>query len=465
MRGVHFAALLGLAMVTGAATGCVDEKVIYRDNPLFEDPPQAAIGFLGYSNAAQKKTTCGNCHAGQQVKWKETAHADAWATLQANPGKSAICEDCHSVSGLGNAVATGVKVAYTATKDARYEDVQCESCHGGGLEHVTDPSLQQPKASILVSSDATNGCGECHSDTHHPFVEEWGTSDHGRVTPSLLNRDDASFAGCAYCHEAKAALKTQFGVTSEYLEKGDTRRDAITCAVCHDPHGSSYPAQLRADPYTRNVEDNLCMKCHHKRAEPELASSQGAHSPQGQLLLGEDAGWRPPNFVLGDAQMYGTHGSDKNPKLCAGCHLTTTTVTDKATGQFVMNTTGHSFKPIPCVDANGRPTEDQGCAVTARSFQACTTSGCHGSEVAARSAKVTLETRLTDLTTELNRLVKLVPAAEFSTTDGKITPGEGAKFNASLLAGDRSGGVHNPFLIEALLQSSISYLKTYYGIQ
>lgn len=463
MRGARFTGLLGLAMIAGAATGCV-EDIVYRDRPLFEDPPQAAVGFLGYSNAAEKKTTCGNCHAGQQVAWKESQHADAWASLQANPGKADLCNDCHTVSALGNQASGDTKVAYSATKDARYEDVQCESCHGGGLEHVTDPSRTQPTASILTASDATNGCGECHSDTHHPFVEEWETSRHAEVTPSLMSRSDAEFASCAYCHEAKGALKTQFGVTARYAESGDGARHGITCAVCHDPHGSSNPAQLRADPFTRNVEDNLCMKCHHKRAEYE-DNGRGAHSPQGQLLLGENVGWRPPDFVLGNEQVYGTHASDKNPKLCAGCHLNTTTVTDKATGAFVMNTTGHLFKPIPCVDANGQPTTNQSCTYTQRSFKACTASGCHGSEVAARSATVTLETRLTTLTAEVNRLVALVPKSEFVNGDGKITAGEGARFNGTILAGDMSGGVHNPFLLEALLQSSITYLKSYYGIQ
>jgi hypothetical protein len=103
--------------------------------------------------------------------------------------------------------------------------------------------------------------------------------------------------------------------------------------------------------------------------------------------------------------------------------------------------------------------------MTTRSFKACTTSGCHGSEVAARSATATLATRLANLTTEVNRLVALVPKSEFVNGDGKITAGEGARFNGTLLSGDMSGGVHNPFLLEALLQSSIDYLKTYYSIQ
>jgi predicted CXXCH cytochrome family protein len=455
--GFLAAALFSLGML-----GC--EETVYIDKPLFEDPPQGAVGFLGYSDVTAKKTTCGACHAGQQVDWKESKHAIAWASLKANPGAQDYCNDCHTVSGKGNLTNGDQLVAYAATKDPRYQDVQCESCHGGGLEHVTDPSEMQPKASIHTASDATNGCGECHSDTHHPFVEEWETSRHAEVTPSLATRSEAEFASCAYCHEAKAALKTQFGVTSEYAESTDGQRHGITCAVCHDPHGSSYPAQLRADPFARTVEDNLCMKCHHKRAEYE-DNGRGAHSPQGQLLLGEQVGWRPPNFALGTEKVYGTHASEKNPELCAGCHLSTFAVTDKATGNFIMNSTGHLFKAIPCVDPNGQPTADQNCTYTTRSFKACTTSGCHGSEVAARSATSTLNTRLTVLTTEVNRLVALVPKTEFVNGDGKITPGEGARFNGTILAGDMSGGVHNPFLLEALLQSSIDYLKTYYSIQ
>ena len=103
--------------------------------------------------------------------------------------------------------------------------------------------------------------------------------------------------------------------------------------------------------------------------------------------------------------------------------------------------------------------------MTTRSFKACTASGCHGSETAARSATTTLDARMASLTAEVNRLVALVPKTEFVNADGKITPGEGARFNGTLWAGDMSGGVHNPFLLEALLQSSISYLKTYYNIQ
>ena len=62
-----------------------------------------------------------------------------------------------------------------------------------------------------------------------------------------------------------------------------------------------------------------------------------------------------------------------------------------------------------------------------------------------------------------------IPPAEFFTTDGRITPAEGARFNVRMLrivdGGDGSSGVHNPFLAEALLRANIDELQaTYPGL-
>src|SRR5688572_33467440 len=96
------------------ASACVDEKIVYRDGPSFIAPPAAAANFLGYHDETTSRTTCGNCHVTQQGKWEQTAHSDAWSTLQANAGKAPACEGCHSVSNKGNAV-TATNVGYTAT--------------------------------------------------------------------------------------------------------------------------------------------------------------------------------------------------------------------------------------------------------------------------------------------------------------------------------------------------------------
>ena len=62
-----------------------------------------------------------------------------------------------------------------------------------------------------------------------------------------------------------------------------------------------------------------------------------------------------------------------------------------------------------------------------------------------------------------------IPPAELVSTDGRVSPAEGARFNVRMLrvvdGGDGSSGVHNPFLAEALLRATIDELKaTYPGL-
>jgi len=153
-------------------SACTDEEIVFRDRPLFEDPPAAAESFLGYSDTLESLTVCGNCHVGVQGDWEGSAHADAWDGLQASGHAQAFCEGCHTVNSLGNFVE-GETGGYTSAPETRYHDVQCESCHGPGLNHVENPDASQPLPSLAVGLDATDGCGECHQGTHHPFAEEW----------------------------------------------------------------------------------------------------------------------------------------------------------------------------------------------------------------------------------------------------------------------------------------------------
>jgi predicted CXXCH cytochrome family protein len=426
---------------------------------------------VGYSRTSEKQTVCGNCHVDQQSKWVLTGHADAWASLQASGHANGTCEACHSVSKLGN-VATQDSVAYVATKDERYQDVQCESCHGPGLNHVTTPTLaNRPLASITADTGTTlgNGCGECHTGTHEPFVDEWRGSVHGQAPHSQTawDRGIASTPDltCRGCHTGQYAL-ARFGVNTNYLEKDATKPQPITCVVCHDPHGGTgIGKQLRLSVSTSNTEENLCMKCHQRRANPDQPnySSNRPHSPEGQTLLGY-SGWFPPlmRITSGDT-VIATHGTDRNPRLCAGCHVNRWTVTDPKTGSFAFQVTGHRFEAIPCVDASGKPTGKTDCTPAERAFKGCTASGCHGSEAAARNALATSETRIEDLADEIDAMIQLVPAAEIASKDGKYTSAEGAQFNAALA---RTAGAvaHNPFLIEQLLTASIKQMQQDYGI-
>lgn len=457
--------VLGLAILAG----CVDEKIVFQERVLFEEPLDAAASFLGYTDHTTKLTVCGNCHVEKQGEWEETAHADAWAGLQGSPGAQEFCEGCHSVSEFGNVVEA--EAGYQATGEARYEDVQCESCHGPGLAHVENPTdATVPLAPVDVAVDAEQGCGECHSGTHQPFVEEWSQSAHGNPSAYPAGRSD-----CEACHTGEGALES-FGVNTAYLEQADVEDNtannlAITCAVCHEPHGSENAHQLRFSLTEPTIEQNLCMKCHFKRAIPDLGdegtSTRGPHAPQGPLLLGVvgDVGWTPPNFAYNVDRIRGTHGTEANERLCAGCHVNSYEITDAESGDHVFSATGHLFKPVPCVDADGIPQADDSCDMTveARSFEGCTASGCHGSEDAALSAMLLAQNRIADLVADLENMLAQVPADQFSSADTVFTVAEGAQFNADLGAIE-SSAVHNPFMTEALLTSSIQAVEDEYGV-
>lgn len=458
------AAILGIVVLS--VGGCVDERIVYRDRDVVGELPANHMNFVGMSDEDAKLTVCGNCHVGFQGEWEQTAHADAWASLQGSGHAQATCEGCHTVSELGNvATAPG---GWSTTQDTRYHEVQCESCHGPGLAHIQNPGdTNIPLAPMAVGLDLTIGCGECHQGTHHPFVEEWEQSGHAQIRASPAGR-----AECESCHTGEGALAA-WGIRTDYLEKEDVAQPnqhlAITCGVCHDPHDASIEGQLRYSVSVPNEEQNLCMKCHHKRGTPDLASQgRGPHSPEGPVLLGY-GGWWPPNMTFPDtisgdtARIAATHGSEVNPQLCAGCHVNRIEVTDQETNAFVFQSVGHLFEATPCLDAQGIPTTGD-CATTERTFQTCTGAGCHGTEAIARSLQQVATDRLNDLATALNNMLAQVPATEFDAADGRYSTAEGARFNYQLAADFPGTAVHNPFLMEALLRASIRQVSTDYGI-
>jgi predicted CXXCH cytochrome family protein len=450
------AAVVLLAPILFAS--CVNEDATYPARTQFAQPPDGAGNFIGYLSTADHETVCGNCHVDQQALWATTRHAHAWADLQASGHASAVCEGCHTVGSLGNATPDSLS-GYAGSHDARYEDVQCESCHGPGLVHVSAPSItNRPLATLAVDTGAAfgKGCGECHSGTHEPFVDEWVQSAHAHsVETPTLGRPE-----CQYCHTAQGALQS-WNVSTNYVEADSIATDPlpITCGVCHAPHGSTNPAQLRWPFDVADLTRDLCMKCHQRNATPDPTSTRGPHSPEGETLLGT-AGWWPPGTALADT-LVATHGSSANPGLCVTCHVSRFAVTDPNTGSFVFQATGHLFVAIPCLDANGLPTTGS-CGLAQRTFAACVASGCHGNQDVARSALVASSSRLEQLDSALNSQLVQIPASEFAASN-VLTTAKGAKFNLQL-AEEPGAVVHNPFLMEALLIASIKQVQVTYGI-
>ncbi len=453
--------------------------------------PTLDASFVGYSNPATRQTICGNCHISKQRSWVQTKHARAWDDLQNSGHAQRSCERCHTVNGFSN-LAPDSAGYFSAAANARkfYQDVQCESCHGPGSGHISAPDDAQPLSTIVADTASAFGCATCHSGTHTPFVEQWRSSGHGAVVAGANGN-----AACAGCHSAQGAL-ARFDAGANYLEKTSTTWQPVTCAVCHDPHGSSNPHQLRLPVGTPVLEENLCMQCHQRRSVPDPTSSRGPHSPQGPMVLGE-AGYIPPNFQYDATRAATSHGTTANPRLCATCHMEAFDVTDAVTGAFVLHSTGHNFRAVPCVDAAGAPTNAATCPDSTRRFNACSASGCHASTTVARNLRTSLRSRLQQqidllwkdkngngvldpLPTDsgLLAIARANSPCDFSTsatppTSGPclgqpagntiITVGEGAWFNVDMIQrGDGSFGVHNPIYAEALLLGSTAALRVQY---
>ena len=507
---------------------CTSEKIVFRDREPFNPPPDATNNFLGYFTASTKQTTCGNCHVGHQADWVQTAHADAYALPAGSSDATDECFTCHAVTDRGNAVAG--PAGWDKVQDVVYHDVQCENCHGPGLDHVTAPDAppsanNPPLAHVGVlgpsalgdSVSVAQSCGNCHNQNSGPGVrafEEWAASGHAHTVREGSANSPANNPSCVSCHEGKGVLAA-WGVTANYAEKsltGSENNLAQTCAVCHDPHGSAIDpvtgqpvtGQLRFPISTPDVNQNLCMKCHQRRSQPDPASSFGPHSPQGPMLLG-DAGYQPAGFDPDLQAVATSHGSEKNPRLCAGCHVNRLAGTDVTTGKPAISA-GHLFLAIPCLDAGGLPVKEE-CArdEPSRSWAACTASGCHASATVAVSLIGLSAQRMDQLTKAIwddlnaNRQIDPNPDAcaalaltcdpgttdagllsnthiietsgagnQYVLNDATITPAEGARFNVNMLRTggvDGSSGVHNPFLGEALLRANIDELQdTYPGL-
>ena len=517
MRLGHFVVAVATVVALGA---CTDEKIVYRDRQPFNPPPDTVNGFLGYFTVSTKQTTCGNCHVGVQRDWKNTKHAQAWADLQGSGHATGSCSNCHTVSQLGNAV--GQPAGYAVVPDSAYHDVQCESCHGPGFTHVENPDIaaNHPLASMHVDTGVVTSCSGCHTGVHTPFVEQWKESGHGSG-PGFAAA--ATNVACQPCHEGRAAMAIKFGENANYIEKAGTTPQRIGCVTCHNPHGSPYEAQLRA-PLSTPTRDQLCVTCHSRSGTPPWSvatgtgSSRGAHGAQGLLVLGENVGWIPPGFAYDTSQMASSHGTAANPRLCATCHVVRTTITDKLTGAFAFQSVGHTFDAIPCPDAGGIPVPcaDAVAPDTVHDFTGCSNSSCHiGGAGVARLAYQTLKGELNNYLDQIwtdnpsagtvgtidstgidggliPQLVRramrpgatVADSAEINFRNNITTVAKGTLWNAALAAtedrriflGGRllgntfsthmasGNGVHNPFLLKALLISSIAALHTTYGL-
>jgi len=161
------------------------------------------------------------------------------------------CDGCHSVS-------------YDIhTKQAAEWNVGCERCHGPGSEHVAHPS----RANILNPSQmddvaANDTCIACHSQGQ-PLTKQiegkaydWPVGYRaGLHLADYWQLEDHTLGQTTFTHFADGTAHKNRMQGNDFVQSVMYRK-GVTCASCHDVHGTENYAQLR------KPADKICLDCH-----------------------------------------------------------------------------------------------------------------------------------------------------------------------------------------------------------
>jgi len=110
--------------------------------------------------------SCGTCHLEQLEQWRGTAHARAFATLVKKGSQfDPECVGCH-VTGYGR--GNGF---HDAKSTPAMANVQCEECHGPGMQHFryqSSEGKQGNEAEATFPEITKSVCVRCHKGDRDP---------------------------------------------------------------------------------------------------------------------------------------------------------------------------------------------------------------------------------------------------------------------------------------------------------
>jgi len=239
-----------------------------------------------------------------------------------------LCDGCHS---------TNYDVQ---TRQVTEWNVGCERCHGPGGEHVARPSrtnIIDPARLDFVRANDT--CIQCHSQGEplaNPFngqYYDWPVGFHmGLDLKEFWRLESHALGQTTFTHFAegtghKNRMQGNDFVQSVMYTKG------VTCANCHDVHGTPYEADL-----IKPVRQ-LCLTCH------------GPSSPNGP---------RGATIEAHTKHAAGSRGSD-----CVECHMprieqTIANVNVRShTFRFITPAMSSAYNiPNPCIGCHTTQTND-----------------------------------------------------------------------------------------------------------
>lgn len=183
---------------------------------------------------------------------------------------------------------------------AAQEDLDCQRCHGElellrqyvtSLDHAR--AMLVPPGMLDASGHAGMSCSECHSGFARFPHEGQGVTE-----------------SCQSCHEEvdTAWMGGSHG--------GGENGDAVDCAECHGVH-DVVPADSLVSGAALRVMSETCVTCHETQRLPVEAHHQDhagcydCHDPHGTTPPAEPGSWMDPM---------------EQPRVCGACHDSVATV-------------------------------------------------------------------------------------------------------------------------------------------
>ena len=179
-----------------------------------------------------------------------------------------LCDGCHSVN------------YDIETKSVTEWNVGCEKCHGGGSEHVRNPTRNNILNPIRMNFvQANDTCIQCHSQGRPikngmgGHLYDWPVGFHmGLKLSDYWSLEEHKVGDLTFTHFPDGTAHKNRMQGNDFVQSLMYAR-GVTCFSCHDPHGSDNDAALR-----RPVSQ-LCLTCHGPNTQngPHAASIE-AHT-------------------------------------------------------------------------------------------------------------------------------------------------------------------------------------------
>ncbi len=201
-----------------------------------------------------------------------------------------VCLGCHTTQ----AETFGHTLMGRLVKQGK---LQCETCHGPGSAHVKAGGGRgvggiisfRPNDLSRTAEENNAICLACHERGDRTY---WQGSIH-----------EERGLQCSNCHTIMKAVSAKYQVKTAFIP--DTcfqchkdrqaqifrsshmpmREGKVVCTDCHNPHGSTTEALLRADS-----DNDLCYKCHAEKRgpflfehEPVRENCDNCHDPHGTV--------------------------------------------------------------------------------------------------------------------------------------------------------------------------------------